>query len=84
MHMSNTHILKPLTDIASKCSFCLQFAQYSTEHHHEVLQAIVSVATSGIHCSCHGATAIVYLPLAKNWPRIGQVIKGTQIKYSAC
>ena len=61
MHMSNTHILKALTDIASKCSFSLQFAHYSTEHHHEVLQAIVTGATSGIHCSCNGATAMVYL-----------------------
>ena len=50
--------VKPLTDVASKCPFACDL---TTEYDMHLLDAIITLATSGIPCACDGASAMVHL-----------------------
>ena len=50
-----------MTDVASKCHFACDLL--TTEYHKKVLEAIISLAMSGILCTCNDASGMDYLRL---------------------
>ena len=51
--------LKPLTDVASKCPFACDLL--TTEYDEQLLEAIITLETSDVTCTCNGASAIFTL-----------------------